>query len=313
MATTSTVSYRKIDSQRLSFFDLPTEVRDKVYEEYFALPERLTIHLIQEEMKGDKGYTNIDRMRVSTKYHAHLSSNFDQTPDLSVLIVYDDEQITIEELLATASQRDLLWSNLESTTSSLNAEAGKHSYRHTMFTILGGEGCDILYHSNLRVIPNRLLSKIKNLELDDSILAASFESDSADAWNAGIWPILLDDMVNLQHLSFEKSSCMLQIVKLLTMGHACFLGPRPKIIFVVNREDCNEDYWDCDIISSGAIVPLTLRFVVPPLKTITFRDDVLPRFNGSAGWDESRLKLIKSTPQPPRGVERIYELTWPEA
>lgn len=221
------MSHSKVDSQKLTFFHLPVEVRDKVYEEYFALPERLTIHLIQETVKGYKGYTKIDRMRVSAKYHAHLPSNDD----------YDsDEQSTVEELLSTASQRDLMWSNLESTTSTLNAEASKHNYRYNSFTILEGENYDNFYHSNLSVVPKRLLSKIKNLELDDSILETSFKGVFENGWDAGVWPILLTVMVNLQHLCFENSGCMLQIVKLLTMGQACFLGPRPKISFVVNRK-----------------------------------------------------------------------------
>ena len=39
-------TYRKRDERQLSIFDLPGEVRNRVYQEFFDLDNRLSVHLI---------------------------------------------------------------------------------------------------------------------------------------------------------------------------------------------------------------------------------------------------------------------------
>ena len=48
MASTTSVTYAKINPAKLSFFDLSREIRKMIYKEYFAAVSDYTLHLVKD-------------------------------------------------------------------------------------------------------------------------------------------------------------------------------------------------------------------------------------------------------------------------
>ena len=56
--TSPNVSYRKLDPDKLSFFDLCLELRRQIYEEYFRTDEIYNIHLVTLDRFSKKATRN---------------------------------------------------------------------------------------------------------------------------------------------------------------------------------------------------------------------------------------------------------------
>ena len=322
MATTQSVIYRKIDPRKISFFDLPVEVREEVHKAYFARQKRLTIHLVQEPR--DRAH-NIQRGRVSSEHHGHLLPQ-DELDTMFDVWDTDDEPCSVEELLAIPHQTNLVWTKLESAVKAIKAEASQCDYSQTHFRILGGE-TESAYHSNLIIVPQRLLSKIKNLVLDDSTLNQTF-SIGGEGWSRGVWPVLITAMVSLQNLCFVDISPhkMCVIRRLFTTKEVCYLAARPKVSCEVSVSSLGyTGWWPSLRDPDPALSTLASRFIVPRLKTITFRTcadrsfcsldkTTLPTID-TVSWHGSSLKFVRSTPLPyPNSAElRTYALAWDQS
>ena len=151
MVTAGGVSYRKIDPYKLSIFDLPAEVRENVYKEYFAQPESLYLHLIIDTYGGEVAD---DKSRVSAghPYHALEEYRGYASRNGSKRVEYEEEDCSVEELLKL-DQSELIWTGLESAAKSLQSEASRHCYHQTHFRVFGGTYGDKCYHSDLTVVP----------------------------------------------------------------------------------------------------------------------------------------------------------------
>lgn len=237
MATNGGVSFRKIDSSKLSFFDLPGEVRELVYKGHFLSLGDFNIHLTniapdrpaRTELPGPPSVPpcGLNRRAVfSTEYVHQLQSRKqrleehqawkeeiitieDLTTTLAQLdldgYTFDDTfEDTIEDLISKSSQTNIMWTNLEAAAKVLQTEAYRYSYCQNLFKVVGpfmgkNDLFGIPYHSDLNVLPQQLLARIKNLELNDSMLGDP-DKVTSESWTSGVWPTLLTKMVNLQNL-----------------------------------------------------------------------------------------------------------------
>lgn len=239
MATNHDLGPLKIDSNKLSFFDLPAEVREQVYEQYFLLFGDFTIHLLNVDANDTYHFvTSVRKAIVSREHRVHLESRIRRDPEqhqhvpnettveslTSNVAQLNLDQSTTQDLIAQGSPGHLIWTRLEAASKALRGEARRHSYNDNRFKVLnGGYGCHDVgsYHDRLEFIPQPLLWKIKNLELDQSLVNETFNVMHR-GWDIGLWFTLLTSMVNLQNLWISNLdlSKICSILQLLTMREA---------------------------------------------------------------------------------------------
>ena len=357
MATNGGVSFRKIDSSKLSFFDLPGEVRELVYQEHFFSLGDFSIHLtniapdkparaeppgpseptvpscglnrraVISTMYGSRLHTQKQRLEEHQAWRENATTIEELTTTLAQLEIEEwTYRNTVEDLIADTPPTNIMWTNLEAAAKILKTEASSYGYCENLFRVVGshrgeGDSFGVPYHSDLHVVPQQLLCRIKNLKMDHSMWG-SFGKVATETWTTGTWPILLTKLVNLQNLwlTGAHAAALCDGLNLFTMTKAYYVGPRPIIRVEVELEvDIVDDKFGQhkDPYKCVKVSPYAPRFLIPPLETITL-SGWLCRFDECGGrldnvdWNGGRLKQVKAYKTFPESIfgTRIYELAW---
>ena len=253
------IVYTKIDPSKLSFVDLPLEVREKIEKEYFLPAENYTIHLIRDWSEEDNGP---EREKIPTTEHHFLFSEIQTYAGQG----NNDNQTTMENVFDERSKVCSVWSNLEAAAKPLCAEAAKYHYLHDSFPVLGDEYESQWYHAKLSVIPYRLLSKIKNLELQAWLFRDVFLGGRG-SWMEGPWSTVVGDMVNWRNLHLRELDGIQMKVSLglMTSRQAFLLGERPQV--TIEAMQAGEKLCKrCPTPLSYVMNPP--RLIIPPLQDL---------------------------------------------
>ena len=285
--------YRKIDPTKLSFFDLPGEIREIIYRRCFALPQgRLTIHLVNDNLSEDKPRED-DEYHVSSLRHGCMLDD-DR---------YCDNSLDHLEVNPTCRRTSLLV-----VSRAVTQEATRYTDSFNNFRLIGYGRCDCeCYHDDLNVIEQHVLTNIKRLEVGPEIASIDFDIDTG-GWAQGTWSVVIARMVRLQCLTYTNSHAVAvhRFLEVFTVHQAIFLGRVPEIY--VEKSDCiAHDY--TAILQTAMRVPKETmsRFIIPPLQSIIFCGQIpqrhrnqLKTINFRARWLEElsisrggkRLELI---------------------
>ena len=300
MATTaaSDPMSQQTDNNRATLLGLPVELRERIYEFYFSLPDGLTVHLINDRPKRDRhGLWDIDdEGYVSSVYHHHLEND---TPEY-------DSVTDIRYKVPDAGLR----TSLLRTCQKIHAEANRFTDQMNHFRILGGFQDHEAYHNNFSFIGlTAVLSEIKHLELGSDVVTPSFNPGWPQGWSRGFWNTIVMCMVNLHELTItDQSSCEIyEILSLFKVSSRRFLGIKPEIYVEVTDTlrhspscgsgdckvylgwgpcDCHQEFYDRVDDRQRP------RFVIPPLEKITIRGSMVRTFRQQ--WDSIEgLKQVK--------------------
>ena len=220
-------AYRKMDDTKLSFLDLPGEVRNIVYKEYFTLPHGcLTIHLVNTRpYAGD--WEGTEGAYVSSLYNMHLD---DEEQEYSVGDGQQGKADVYDFLSSKSSHRR---TDLLETARTILLEAGVHLSRINRFRIIGHHGETDYYHSNFESMASYLwhvLPSIKDLEVGNEIGLDAFDMESR-GWLSGFWPLVVTHMSSLEHLTFNDATLLNfeAFLAAFTWLPVVFLGTQPDV------------------------------------------------------------------------------------
>ena len=213
------------------------------------------------------------------------------------------------------------------------SEANRYSFHSSTFKVLGRERAlwrntagDLIrqdYHDDLTVLPPRLLSKLKSLDLSVNMIKPSFNVDD-EGWTKGFWPVVLTQLVSLRVLTFSHLDplMLVRILGVLTSSHASYLGKRPSATI---RMDVRPSPYaiqnECPSLGnrSWSASPMAARFLVPPnLEAIAlsgFADKNFVDHTRSiekGDWDGTHVRHVSTRPAAVGIPEiRFYNIEWP--
>ena len=268
-ANDTSPTYRKIDDTKLSFFDLPGEVRNIVYKKYFTLPHgHFTIHLVNIRPEDGDDDEN-EGVYVSSLYRTHLDDEYQEYP----IGGGQQHQASVLDLLdPKIPQRR---TDLMGAARPIMREAQVHLNQINRFRIIGNSGGAEYYHSNFELIGSELpslLPSIKDLEVGNEIGADAFDMEIC-GWQWGIWPLVVTQMSSLEHLTFYEATCLNfdAFLSAFTFLPVAFLGTRPDVyVDVPTHHGAYQLLPTIPPHGFDSHKP-TPRFIVPPLSDITWK------------------------------------------
>jgi hypothetical protein len=342
MSTTAanSVNCHKIDPSKLSFFDLPAEVREKIYLHYFPHSEDIYIHLVYDTTQSDdKRYWTKQKARLSSKHRSYLYPR--RTDKFGVLRSGDnvhDATDTLErryrsvaDMLAGPPHSGLVWTNLEAAARTLFKEASRYSYLHEEFKIFKNDGGSLPhYHNNLAVVPKQLLSKIQRLSIT-SPSCKSYE-DIDNVWTSDIWTCVLTQMTNLRELCIRFASLrsICHHLQSLTTTKAWFMGRNPNVCLEIDVHTLR--HTPSPHLSCSVPDPLPdnvpPRVIIPPLQKLTLYGFTTscPITSGffasltnpadAAYWNGATFRHLATTPKISEWFHIVcetFEMVWPQS
>ena len=313
----------KIYPKKLSFFDLPREVRDKIVEEYFGSGEVYGIHLLGDA-EGKKSFQS------STSFQLAFSS---KTWDYRVhgimsgrLEVRSVEPLNLSDLVTQCSSPALRDCPLGIASRDLYIETQGHRFRDHLFVFLGRESGPIRrspnqplhsYHTDIRVIDQVLLAQIINLELPGHTIDHIFSGYiDKEGWAGSNWTSLLTRTVSLRNLTLSglDPQGLRRFITLLTRKTALFLDERPKVNIELSVVQLYDPFGMPAIRSNAP------RFIVTPLVSLAVHSMAsMSLFEGPDAidvteWHGSRFRRTRVRSDPvfkdPSCVRTDYEIEW---
>lgn len=345
MSTTAanSVPYRKIDPSKLSFFDFPAEVREKIYLHYFPQSREIYIHLVYDTTQSDdkRDWTK-EKARISRKQRFNLNpTRKNQSASSSLWDDVHDTTDTLErryrsvaDMLADPPHTGLVWTNLEAAARTLFKEASKYSYLHEEFRIFRNDRDSLPhYHNNLAVVPKQLLSKIQRLLIISHPYCNSYE-DIDSFWTADTWTCVLTQMTNLRELRIHSPSLrsVCHHLQSLTTTKAWFIGRKPNVCLEIDVHHHHLGYTPPPHLCRRAPDPLPdsmpPRVIIPPLQKLIlsgfaragpFTSSFCASLTDPADtacWNGATFRHLATTPKIWEWFHRIcetYEMTWPQS
>jgi hypothetical protein len=317
------ISYRKDNPGSPCFFDLPFEMRQKVYEHYFYCPQGFTIHLIDRPSRNSSGiFIRIPGVVVSSVYNEELPLSFFR-PHPRLPAQGDD---------TSAVKPGCLWPLLLVNRGIL-AETLPHLDAINRFKVhepLPTDSNRHQYHRRLEIVPMSVQNNIKHLELDNKILdiggtfRVSWTPDDSAYWREEgnvatwiehqSWRTIVYSMTNLQTLTVTgiTASDLQVFLHAWTMPKTIMLNANVKFEMIIDSTcgvkeelkmrgspDNDSPQWN----------ELNLpRLIIPPLKRLSF-ECLMSKKALETLEDEdfggSELTRVRDEPGSRRGVYRL--------
>ena len=297
----SVITYRKIGSTKRSFFDLPGEVRDSIYKEYFTLPHgRFTIHLLSISLDEDESETDHARCVLS------------QYPELVQPDELEDEEFDISSI---RDYQSTLRTSLLRTARAVYHEASIYVNRIKKFKIISGEcGLEEVYHSEFQIIEPDLLVRIKDLEIGDCLEHSCFDIEEP-GWVSGIWPLIVTQMTGLERVTISGGEVfsVFHFFAAFSLPQAIFLGRRPDF-YLDGSQDIPIDYPEPLPTKLPEATNALPRLIMPPLRSVTWipyiSENNLNTLKGIdfRGWRLVEVPATGITQTPQEGIIKRFQL-----
>jgi hypothetical protein len=319
------ITYQKDNPGALCFFDLPFEMRQKVYEHYFYCPTGFTIHLLDRPSRNSSSiFIRIPGVVVSSVYNDELPLSFFRLDDPRLQAKSDD---------TSAVEPGCYWPLLLVNRGIL-AETLPHLDAINRFTVYGPLRTDRdCYHRHyqLEVVPRSVQNNIKHLKLDHNKLldiGQTFRASWMDEANAhrkkrwGVdtwiehqsWQTIVYSMTNLQTLTVTgiTGSDLQVFLHAWKMPKTIKLNANVDFEMIIDS-GCGEKeelkmrgFPDND---SPQWNKLNLpRLIIPPLKRLSFECRMSKKALETLEDEDfggSELTRVRDEPGSQRGVYRL--------
>ena len=255
--STEGTAYRKIDDMKIGFMDLPKEIRDKVYKEYFTTDDGIALHLIRRlELSGP-----IETCKLSTSHHDFVTLD---DVDREVEDMENDIDDFMENCLLEIPLTLMLCAK------SIHMESKGMVFEENTFKLMGQDDDDFpAYHSGLWLAPRNLVSRIKHLALDDGYLTEVFDVDQA---GSRLWNESIRCFTGLQTMKLLAVSPLgiLRFWDVMSMPLTIFLDQHTRTCAKVRLEQVHSAPWTGRPAEDLGCRDMTQtpRFFVPPVKEL---------------------------------------------